>query len=108
GMAIDPATRRPRLANIVGGLSGPAIRPVALKMVWDVAKVLRIPVLGMGGIGSADDAIQFLLAGATAVAVGSMTFRQPDAAIAIIDGIERYLAEHAMADVTELIGAAIV
>lgn len=105
GMAIDPETRRPRLANVVGGLSGPAIRPVALKMVWDAAQAVKIPILGMGGIGDASDAIQFLLAGATAVAVGSMTFRRPDAAARIIEGIAEYLERHKIGDVRALIGA---
>jgi dihydroorotate dehydrogenase (NAD+) catalytic subunit len=104
GMAIDPETRRPRLANIVGGLSGPAIRPVALKMVWDAAQVLRIPILGMGGICDASDAIQFLLAGATAVAAGSISFRQPDAAVGIIEGIAAYLERHDISAVRELVG----
>ncbi|MDQ1257401.1 MAG: Dihydroorotate dehydrogenase [Candidatus Hydrogenedentes bacterium] len=105
GMAIDPETRCPRLANIVGGLSGPAIRPVALKMVWDVARTVQIPVLGMGGICCAADAIQFLLAGATAVAIGSMTFRQPDAPLSIVQGIAEYLDRHGIEQVTDLIGA---
>ena len=104
GMAIDPETRRPRLANIVGGLSGPAIRPVALKMVWDAAQVLKIPILGMGGICNASDAIQFFLAGATAVAVGSMSFREPCAALAIIEGIGAYLERHSLDDIRQLIG----
>jgi dihydroorotate dehydrogenase (NAD+) catalytic subunit len=105
GIAIDPETRRPRLANIVGGLSGPAIRPVALKMVWDVAQVVRIPILGMGGICTASDAIQFFLAGATAIAVGCISFRQPDAAIRVIDGIAEYLKRHEMSDIRALVGA---
>jgi len=105
GMAVDPETRRPRLANIVGGLSGPAIRPVALKQVWDVARAVHIPVLGMGGICTAADAVQFLLVGATAVAVGSMTFRQPDAAVHVVDGLADYLSRHGIADVNELIDA---
>lgn len=104
GMAIDAERRRPKLANIVGGLSGPAIRPVALKMVWDAAKVLQIPIIGTGGICYARDAIEFLLAGATAVAVGSMSFRQPDAALQVARGIEEYLNRHAIDDVTSLIG----
>lgn len=108
GMAIDPETRRPRLANIVGGLSGPAIRPVALKMVWDAARVLSIPIIGTGGICEASDAVQFFLAGATAVAVGSMSFRQPDAAVRLIAGIEDYMRRHAVQDVRELIGQMIV
>ena len=85
GMAIDPESRRPRLANIVGGLSGPAIRPIALKLVWDAAQVVKIPIIGTGGICDGADAIQFILAGATAVSVGSMTFRQPDAAVQVIE-----------------------
>ncbi len=104
GMAIDTRTRRPLLANIVGGLSGPAIRPVALKMVWDAARAVDIPVLGMGGICNASDAVEFMLAGATAVAVGSMTFRQPDAPVRIIDGLRNYLIEHDIPAVTDLIG----
>lgn len=105
GMAIDAETRRPRLANVVGGLSGPAIRPVAVKMVWDAARVVKIPIIGTGGICAAQDAIEFLLAGATAVAVGSMSFRQPDAAIRVLEGIEDYLIRHRIANVRELVGA---
>ena len=105
GMAIDTHTRRPKLANMTGGLSGPAIRPVAIKMVWDAARVLDIPIIGMGGIATAADAVEFMLAGATAVAVGSMNFRQPDAAIRVIDGIEAYMKEHGIGAVTDLIGA---
>ncbi len=105
GMAIDAETRRPKLSNIVGGLSGPAIRPVAVKMVWDAARALRIPIIGTGGIACAADAIEFLLAGATAVSVGSMSFRQPDAAVQVVEGIEAYLQRHGIGAVTELIGA---
>lgn len=105
GMAIDPETRKPRLANIVGGLSGPAIRPVAVKMVWDAARVLRIPIIGTGGISGAASAIEFLLAGATAVSVGSMSFRQPDIAPQVVEGIENYLRHHSIPDVKDLIGA---
>ncbi|MGI6139364.1 MAG: dihydroorotate dehydrogenase [Candidatus Hydrogenedentales bacterium] len=104
GMAIDPETRRPRLGNIVGGLSGPAIRPVALKMVWDVCRAVTVPVLGMGGITSAEDAIQFLLAGARAVAVGSMTFRQPDAPLRIVEGLKHYCERQGISDINDLIG----
>lgn len=103
GMAIDPETRQPRLANIVGGLSGPAIRPVALKMVWDAARVVKIPVIGMGGICGPEDAIQFLLAGATAVAVGSMSFRLPNAALQVVEGIEAYMKRHGVGTVGELV-----
>jgi dihydroorotate dehydrogenase (NAD+) catalytic subunit len=105
GMAIDPETRKPRLSNIVGGLSGPCIRPVAVKMVWEAARVLRIPVIGTGGICHAADAIEFLLAGATAVSVGSMNFRQPDAAMKVIGGIADYMRRHGVASVSELVGA---
>ena len=104
GMSIDPETRRPRLANTVGGLSGPAIRPVALKMVWDAAQVLKIPIIGTGGIGDARDAVQFLLAGAAAVSVGSITFRNPLAPVEVLEGLEEYLAEHEVNSVTELVG----
>lgn len=104
GMGINPETRRPILSNIVGGLSGPAIRPVAVKMVWDAAKAVRIPVIGMGGICTPGDAIQFLLAGASAVAVGCGSFRQPDTAIRVIEGIADYCERHNVADVRELVG----
>lgn len=105
GLAIDSETRRPRLSNIVGGLSGPAIRPVAVKMVWDAARAVKIPIIGTGGICHAEDAIEFLLAGATAVSVGSMTFRQPDAAQRVLQGLEAYLTRHRILDVSELVGA---
>ncbi|MBX7257096.1 MAG: dihydroorotate dehydrogenase [Candidatus Hydrogenedentes bacterium] len=105
GMAIDAETRRPRLSNIVGGLSGPAIRPVAVKMVWDAHRAVKIPIIGTGGICRAEDAIEFLLAGATAVSVGSMSFRQPDAAMQVLQGIEEYLVRHEMASISDLIGA---
>ncbi|GMW01144.1 MAG: dihydroorotate dehydrogenase B (NAD(+)), catalytic subunit [Candidatus Hydrogenedentota bacterium] len=108
GLAIDAESRRPKLSNIVGGLSGPAIRPIAVKMVWDAARVLRIPIIGTGGICYAEDAIEFLLAGATAVSVGSMTFRQPDAPVRVLEGIEEYLNRHGIEDVNELIGAVVV
>ncbi|MDZ4861734.1 MAG: dihydroorotate dehydrogenase [Candidatus Hydrogenedentes bacterium] len=104
GMAIDAETRRPRLSNIVGGLSGPAIRPVAIKMVWDAHRAVKIPIIGTGGICHSHDAIEFLLAGATAVSVGSMTFRQPDAAIRVMEGIEDYLKRHSISDVHDIIG----
>lgn len=104
GMGINPETRRPILSNIVGGLSGPAIRPVAVKMVWDTAKAVRIPVIGMGGICTPGDAIQFILAGASAVAVGCGSFRRPDTAIQVIEGIADYCERHGVADIKELIG----
>ena len=105
GMAIDTEKRRPRLSNTVGGLSGPGIRPVAVKMVWDAARVLDIPIIGTGGICRPADAIEFILAGATAVSVGSMSFRQPDAALRIAEGIADYLRRHGIEDVNELRGA---
>ena len=104
GIGINPETRKPILSNIVGGLSGPAIRPVAVKMVWDCAKVLKIPIIGMGGIGNASDAMQFILAGATGVAVGSCSFRQPDTAIKVVEGLDNYCERHNVENITELIG----
>jgi dihydroorotate dehydrogenase (NAD+) catalytic subunit len=105
GMAIDIETRRPVLANVTGGLSGPAIKPVALRMVWQVARVVKVPVIGIGGISCWQDAVEFLIAGATAVAVGTANFINPKVSIDIIDGIERYLAKHKMRDVYQLIGS---
>ena len=105
GIGINPETRKPILTNIVGGLSGPAIRPVAVKLVWDAARAVKIPVIGMGGICQAEDALQFILAGARAVAVGSYSFRQPDAAIRVVRGLEEYCVRHEIADINELVGA---
>jgi len=104
GMAVDIRTRRPRLANIIGGLSGPAIKPVALRMVWQVANSVHIPVIGIGGIGSAEDAIEFLLAGASAIQVGTANFYDPSACETIIDGIVRYLDEQQELSVRDIIG----
>lgn len=104
GMGINPETHQPILSNIVGGLSGPAIRPVAVKMVWDAARAIKIPIIGMGGITDASDAMQFILAGATAVAIGSYTFRQPDAPIRVIDGLEDYCVRHGVDSITALVG----
>ena len=103
GMAIDIQTRRPKLANKVGGLSGPAIKPVALRMVWQVAQRVKIPVIGIGGISTVEDVIEFLLAGATAVQIGTANFVNPNAAGEIVTGLEKYLAEHQIASVKELI-----
>lgn len=105
GMAIDINTRKPLLGNITGGLSGPAVKPVALRMVWQVAKAVNIPIIGMGGIASAEDAIEFLLAGATAVAVGAYNFIDPSALKVIADGISEYMQKHNIEDVNELVGA---
>lgn len=104
GMAIDARTRRPKLANIIGGLSGPAVKPVALRMVWQVASAVSIPVIGIGGIGTAEDAIEFLLAGATAVQVGTANFYNPCATEQIIDGIAAYLREQGERSVQDIIG----
>ncbi|MGD9009164.1 MAG: dihydroorotate dehydrogenase [Desulfobacteraceae bacterium] len=105
GMAIDIQTRKPKIANITGGLSGPAIRPVAVRMVWQVAQVVNLPLVGIGGIMTAADALEFIIAGATAVQVGTANFVNPRATEEIIDGIERYLVEHRIASVRELIGS---
>ncbi|WP_406676967.1 dihydroorotate dehydrogenase [Moorella sp. ACPs] len=105
GMAIDIKTRRPALANVVGGLSGPAIKPIALYAVWQVAQVVKIPLIGMGGIMTAHDAVEFLLAGATAVAVGTAGLVNPRALSEIIAGLEHYLLEEGVEDIKELIGA---
>ena len=105
GMAIDAEQRRPKLARVVGGLSGPAIKPVALRMVWQVATAVGVPLVGMGGIMDATDAVEFLLAGATAVAVGTANFTDPSATMRVVDGIAEYCRRHGVAHVTELIGA---
>jgi dihydroorotate dehydrogenase (NAD+) catalytic subunit len=104
GMAIDVRGRRPKIANVTGGLSGPAIRPVAVRMVWEVARAVKLPLIGMGGIMTAEDALEFLIAGATAVAVGTANFTSPSRAQQVIDGIEAYLIEHKLKRVTDLIG----
>ncbi len=104
-MAIDVKTRRPVLGNVTGGLSGPCIKPIALRMVHDVYKAVNIPIIGMGGIMTGTDAVEFLLAGASAVMVGTANIASPDAMLSIIDGIEEYLAEAGMSSVSELTGA---
>ena len=104
GIAIDAGSRKPVLSTITGGLSGPAIKPVALRMVWQVARVVNIPVIGVGGIMTAEDAIEFILAGATAVQVGTAIFIEPNAPVRIIEGINSYLDENGYSSVSELIG----
>jgi dihydroorotate dehydrogenase (NAD+) catalytic subunit len=104
GMAIDVETRRPRLSNITGGLSGPAIKPVAVRMVWESYNAVKIPIIGMGGIMNAGDAIEFMLAGATAVAVGTANFINPRAVENIIAGIEDYFQRNAINDMREIVG----
>ncbi|MBU0482096.1 MAG: dihydroorotate dehydrogenase [Proteobacteria bacterium] len=105
GMAIDHRSRKPKLANIIGGLSGPAIKPIALRMVWQVAKTVKIPVIGIGGIMCAEDAIEFLIAGATAVQVGTANFVNPGTCEEIIAGISQYIEDMNYSNVSELIGS---
>jgi dihydroorotate dehydrogenase (NAD+) catalytic subunit len=104
-MAINSETRRPVLSTITGGLSGPAIKPVALRMVWQVSKAVRIPVIGLGGISNATDAIEFMLAGATAIQVGTANFVDPTVTIKILEGISEYCNRHGIANINEIIGA---
>jgi dihydroorotate dehydrogenase (NAD+) catalytic subunit len=104
GMAIDVRTRKPKLSTITGGLSGPAIKPIALRMVWQVSKGVKIPVCGLGGIMTADDVIEFLLAGASSIQVGTANFIDPDITIKILEGIEYYCRKYGVKDINELIG----
>jgi dihydroorotate dehydrogenase (NAD+) catalytic subunit len=105
GMAIDAEKRKPILSTTMGGLSGPAIKPVALRMVYQVSKAVGIPVIGIGGIMTGIDAIEFLLAGATAIQVGTANFIYPDAGLKVLNGIEEYMKRHGVSDVNDLIGA---
>lgn len=105
GMAIDAKRRRPKLARVVGGLSGPAIKPVALRMVWEVHNAVDVPIIGMGGISNGEDAIEFMLAGATAVAVGAANFVDPLASLHVLEGMVAYCKENGVSQVSELIGA---
>ena len=105
GMAINAEKRRPVLSTITGGLSGPAVKPIALRMVWQTAQVVKVPIIGMGGIASATDAIEFLLAGASAVEVGTYNFVDPSVTTQIVDGIEDYMHRHGFTDIQDLIGA---
>jgi dihydroorotate dehydrogenase (NAD+) catalytic subunit len=104
GMAIDVRCMKPRLANCVGGLSGPAIRPVAVRIVWQVAKAVQIPIIGMGGIATGEDAMEFILAGASAVAVGTANFINPRATLDVIAGIESLMLEQGTSDIKDIIG----
>lgn len=104
-MAIDIATRKPRLANITGGLTGPCIKPIAIKLVWEAAKAVKIPIIGMGGIQSAADAIEFLMAGATAVAVGTANFYEPQTALQVVTGIREFMERRELQDVRQLTGS---
>jgi len=105
GMAVDINTLKPRLGNVVGGLSGPAIKPIGVRMVWEVANTVGLPIIGMGGIVTAADALEYVIAGATAVAVGTANFIDPQAPLKVIEGIENYLDEHKIDKVSRLIGA---
>ena len=104
GMAIDIHTWKPKLGNGVGGLSGPAVKPVAVRMVYQVAKAVKVPIIGMGGIMTADDAAEFLLAGATAVAVGTAQFVNPTAALEVVQGLETYVQQRGLENVQQMIG----
>jgi dihydroorotate dehydrogenase (NAD+) catalytic subunit len=106
GMAIDIRTRRPKLANRTGGLSGPAIRPVAVRMVYEVYKAVKVPIIGMGGIMHAADAVEFMLAGAAAVAVGTANFINPTATVDVLDGLMAYMREEKIESISDLTGAA--
>lgn len=104
-MAIDIETRRPKLANVTGGLTGPCIKPIAIKLVWEAAKAVKIPIIGMGGIQNAADAIEFMMAGATAVAVGTANFYEPLTALHVIKGIRDFMQRNGILDVSEIVGS---
>ena len=104
GMAVDVKRRRPVLSTITGGLSGPAVKPVAVRMVWQVAKAVKIPVIGLGGIASANDALEFLMAGATAVQIGTANFLDPTVTVKVVDGLQDYLNRHNIKDIHDIIG----
>jgi dihydroorotate dehydrogenase (NAD+) catalytic subunit len=108
GMAIDAHTRKPILANVTGGLSGPAVKPIALRMVYQVSQAVKIPIIGMGGISNGIDAVEFLLAGASAVMIGTAGFVNPMAWVETVEGIEAYMEEQGVKNVTELIGGLMV
>lgn len=103
-MAIDIETRRPKLANVTGGLTGPCIKPIAIKLVWEAAKAVKIPIIGMGGIQTAADAIEFMLAGASAVAVGTANFYEPQTALQVIAGLREFMQRKGLQDVREIVG----
>jgi dihydroorotate dehydrogenase (NAD+) catalytic subunit len=104
GMAVDINKRRPKLASVVGGLSGPAIKPIALRMVWETAQAVRVPVIGIGGISDAEDALEFLMVGARAVQVGTANFVNPGTTLEIAAALGRYLEKNGIEDVNQLIG----
>lgn len=104
GMAIDLKTRKPILGNIVGGLSGPAVKPIALRMVWQVANAVKVPIIGMGGIVNTEDALEFMLAGASAIAVGTANFINPSVAVTVAQGMEHYLKQEKLTHINQVIG----
>ena len=104
-LVIDVESRKPVLANVVGGLSGPAIHPIALKLVWEAAKSTKLPVIGMGGISHANDALEFLIAGASAVAVGTANFTEPTTCESVVQGIEDYMSRHGIGRIADLTGS---
>ncbi len=104
GMAVDVKTRKPKIANVIGGLSGPAIKPVAVRLTWEVAKTVKIPVVGMGGITCLEDALEFLIVGASAVQVGTANFFNPKVTMEILDGLEKYMLENGIAKVSDIVG----
>jgi dihydroorotate dehydrogenase (NAD+) catalytic subunit len=105
GMAINAETRKPVLSTITGGMSGPCVKPIALRMVWQVAKAVNIPVVGLGGIMNATDAIEFFLAGASAIEIGTANFIDPSVTMKVVDGIEQYLLNHKLDSIQQIIGA---
>jgi dihydroorotate dehydrogenase (NAD+) catalytic subunit len=105
GMAINAETRKPLLSTVTGGLSGPCVKPIALRMVWQVANAVKIPVIGMGGIMNASDAIEFFLAGATAIEIGTANFIDPAISEKVVDGINQYLDNHGFSSIKDIIGA---
>ncbi len=105
GMAIDTRSRKPRLANVVGGLSGPAIKPVALRMVWQAAAAVSVPVIGIGGITTTEDALEFLMAGACAIQVGTANFFQPNATTTIVDGLAAYLEQQSLTSISQVVNS---
>ena len=105
GMKIDIHRRKFAIANKTGGMSGPAVKPIAVRMVYQVAQAVNVPIIGMGGIANADDAIEFILAGATAVSVGTANFMRPDTTIQVVDGIQAYMERYGVKDIKELVGA---
>jgi len=104
-MVIDIETRKPKLANVTGGLTGPCIKPIAIKLVWEAANAVKIPIIGMGGIQTAADAVEFLMAGATAVAVGTANFYEPQTSLQVIAGLREFMQRKNLKDVREITGS---